>query len=190
MGVAVLNPRDCLKDSLPSRHPKKPSRNPFLSGSNPTRNQQQQQQQQRNRVNTRGSTSRPKNASPSTQSTVEKPPSRDLVMGQVKILRRGEEYTETSGATTSLPPLEIDADQGKGNHRQQPPPPRVSIEGSASNPGSDSKFYAGSFLCVASPPPSSVPMPGFFAKKSTESVHLGNDEATNALLKLLRLDLV
>ncbi|KAF3447062.1 hypothetical protein FNV43_RR12242 [Rhamnella rubrinervis] len=175
MGVAVLNPKDCLRYPLPSRPPKKPSRKPNLKGSNPTGTQQQR----RNRSNTtKENTSRPKNASPSIQSAVEKPPARDLVMGQVKILKRGEGFTETSSYTTNRP---SDKERKKLG---------VSIKGPADKPGPDSRYFAGSFVCVPSPPPSSVPIPGFFAKASTNSVRFGNEEATNALLKLLRLDSV
>lgn len=179
MGVVVLNPKDCLQYPLISSPPKKPSRNPNLKGSNPTR-----AQQQRNRSNIRGNTSRSKNASPSIQSPVEKPPTPGLVMGQVKILKRGEEFAETSSNTTNRPSIKVDtADKERKKSG-------VSIKGSVDNTGPDSRYFAGSFVCVPSPPPSSVPMPGFFAKMSTKSVPLGNDEATNALSKLLGLDLV
>lgn len=175
MGVAVLNPQDCLQNPLSFQTTttttftlKKPTRNPNPNGSALT------QTQQRNR--SKRSTPRPKN--PST-SKVEKPAAGDLVMGQVKLLKRGEELTE---ATTNNRPLQRKV-ANKDEKRGAP------VRGSRNRPGSDSdsKFFAGSFVSIASPPPSSLPIP-FFAKKSV--VGLRDDEATDGLLKILRLDLV
>jgi len=104
-------------------------------------------------------------------------------MGQVKILKRGEEFTVATAINRPPSPKKV---VNKDEKRGAP------VKGSGKKPDSgnwDSKFYAGSFVSIASPPPSSLPIPGFFAKKKSV-VGLSNEEATNDLLKILRLDLV
>ena len=84
-------------------------------------------------------------------------------MGQVKILKRGEQLTET----TPDPKTET-ADVAAFRSTE----PLTGIVGG---------LYAGS--CVASPPPSSVPLPVFVTKKIAAV-----SEATNELRKMLRLE--
>ena len=108
---------------------------------------------------------------------------KNLVLGQVKILKRGEDLSPT--ATTS----DRASDVGKIENMQEervddlvlqatdrlgPDPEIVSKQ-----IGILSGFYAGSAF-FTSPPPSSVPLPGFFAK---------NKVATSDLLRMLRLNL-
>lgn len=127
----------------------------------------------------------------------------NLVMGQVKILKRGEALpdlnnnikpdpapasapapTNTTTTATTFKKL------GSGGHRNEdelilcstgrlgPDPETVQMQIRASD------FYAGSGPIVSSPPPSSLPLPAFFCKEKRKI-----DAATNDLLRLLRLDL-
>ncbi|ONI34546.1 hypothetical protein PRUPE_1G486700 [Prunus persica] len=170
MGVQVLSPQNCLKDSLsPQQALMNPNRNP-----NPNRVRTSPQTDRKKRRPTR-----PNNNSPSP---VQKPAApKNIVMGQVKILKRGDEIPK---ATPVRSP------------QKQNPNPQVPDLGSTSRMGPDSKkvpernwasgFYAGSSSCIAAPPPESLPLPSFFAKKSAPS---STDEAASVLLKLLRLNL-
>ncbi|KAH7524581.1 hypothetical protein FEM48_Zijuj06G0134700 [Ziziphus jujuba var. spinosa] len=180
MVMAVLNPQDCLQNPLPSQTTTFPPKKSIRNSNGSSRIQTQQ------RNKSKRSTSRPKNSSPPK---VEKPAAptaaaaADLVMGQVKILKRGEEFTVATAINRPPSPKKV---VNKDEKRGAP------VKGSGKKPDSgnwDSKFYAGSFVSIASPPPSSLPIPGFFAKKKS-GVGLSNEEATNDLLKILRLDLV
>ncbi|KAJ1376570.1 hypothetical protein SESBI_49798 [Sesbania bispinosa] len=81
-----------------------------------------------------------------------------LVMGQVKILKRGEHLTETT-------------------------PDREPVKTVEKNSPLASGLYAGSSMYAVSPPPSSVPLPIFITKKVAAV-----SEATSDLRKMLRLD--
>lgn len=191
MSVVVLNPQDCLNKplytkTLNSHSPMKQLRNPN------NRSNSRTQPNRRKR-----SPSRPNNASPPpppTKSIVEKPNVANLVLGRVKILKRGEELKESPPSPPSQPsPKVVAAVNDKKNRRVidldsagllGPNPESVQTRSTRSSrvPG----FYAGSSACIASPPPSSLPLPAFFSKKSVGSI---NNEATSVLLKVLRLDL-
>ncbi|XP_008219555.1 PREDICTED: protein TonB-like [Prunus mume] len=175
MGVQVLSPHNCLKDSLsPHQALMNSNRNP-----NP------------NRVRTSPQADRKKRRPTRPPAPVQKPAApKNIVMGQVKILKRGEEIPKATPVRS--PP-------------KQNPKPQVPDLGSTSRIGPDpnkvpvlpkpaklpepnwaSGFYAGSSSCIAAPPPESLPLPSFFAKKSAPS---STDEAASVLLKLLRLNL-
>ncbi|KAE8721737.1 Detected protein of unknown function [Hibiscus syriacus] len=149
MGVAVHNPEDCLKLPNSVKHPRNPRHNPNL---NP------------NRTNRR---KRTPNASPPSRHSVapSKAPAKNLVMGQVKILKRGEDLKESK---PDKPVESVDSENDDG---------KVVLP----------FFHAGSAF-ITSPPPSSVPLPAFFTKKI--GIALKDDVATNALRRILRLDLV
>ncbi|GMN45500.1 hypothetical protein TIFTF001_014688 [Ficus carica] len=171
-GVVVLNPQDCLKQQFSHKglissppHTKQP-RNP---NPNPNPNP--------SRANHRAQPNRRSRRAGASAATVQKSPANKLVMSNVKILKRGEKLAET----TPDPPSPNPAD--KENLSDPASPPRFRPD-----PESDrvAGFYAGSSMCIVSPPPSSLPLPAFFSKKSIAST---NVEATNALLSVLRLDL-
>ncbi|OAY46955.1 uncharacterized protein LOC110617791 [Manihot esculenta] len=124
-----------------------------------------------------------------TGSMVARLPAKNLVMGEVKILKRGESFAKTDKRVSKenrkpMVKLEKNADLVLGSTDRLGPDPetvqkqiRVDdfnklVEG----------MYAGSAF-VASPPPSSLPVPGFLGKSS-------NGAATNDLRRLLRLDVV
>ncbi|KAI3730023.1 hypothetical protein L6452_18699 [Arctium lappa] len=134
---------------------------------------------------------------------VSDPPAKNLVMGQVKILKRGEALDESSSTvlkdandSTTTPPKDVvDRDRkvsrgSNGGRRVLPAKKKVEkekkkIEGlkvddfalsSTDRLGPDPEmvpkqmkkniadfFFAGSAF-VDSPPPSSLPLPGFFTK--------------------------
>ena len=125
---------------------------------------------------------------------VEKSPASNLVMGQVKILNRGEalslglaKYSRSVGGSNRKPRVkkgEGDADLGLGStNRLGPDPETVKKQVRVSNckvvAGGDG-LYAGSGAFFTSPPPSSVPLPAFLGK---------NGVATSDLRRLLQLDL-
>lgn len=83
-------------------------------------------------------------------------------MGQVKILKRGEQLTKT---TPDREPESVVVEKES---------PLTEIVGG---------LYAGSSLFDVSPPPSSVPLPIFITKKIAAV-----SDATSDLRKMLRLD--
>ncbi|XP_030468829.1 uncharacterized protein LOC115687413 [Syzygium oleosum] len=115
------------------------------------------------------------------------PASKSLVMGQVKILKRGEPLTAFAAARHGSPSL---AAAAKGKIKKGDPDLAL---GSTDRIGPDPEtvqrqirvgelpgVYAGPGMCVSSPPPSSVPVPCFLGK---------NDLATCSLRRLLGLHL-
>lgn len=99
-------------------------------------------------------------------------------MGQVRILKRGEELSK---------PMKIAEDRGlatdedfvlSSTDRLGPDPETVQKHVRVSD-----GLYAGPASLLASPPPSSLPFPAFFAKEKK------TDAATSDLRRLLRLDL-
>ncbi|KAK8535213.1 hypothetical protein V6N13_081353 [Hibiscus sabdariffa] len=170
MGVAVLNPGDCLKLPNPPKHPRNLRHNP---NPNPSRTQSNRRK-------------RSPNTSPPSRPTVghAKAPSKNLVMGQVKILKRGEDLKESKPDNpTRLQNENADPDLCSTNCTAQVQPNDSKARSDKVLPAS---FYAGSAY-ITSPPPSSVPLPAFFTKKIVAA--LEDDVATSALRKILRLDL-
>ncbi|XVF89371.1 hypothetical protein PTKIN_Ptkin19aG0125000 [Pterospermum kingtungense] len=173
MGVAVLKPEDCLKLPYQMKQPKNPS-------VNPCRNHRRQP-------------NRRKNASPPRPPTVvAKAPTKTLVMGQVKILKRGEDLKTIAPAKdVKLEKENVDVDLGSTNRlgpdpKSVPTQIRLTESNNSTTKAFPAAFYAGSAF-ITSPPPSSVPMPAFFTKKIGVSVK--NDDATSDLRRILRLDL-
>jgi hypothetical protein len=134
-------------------------------------------------------------------------------MGQVKILKRGEDLSLTMAAQNlflaeqkpiSAVQKPFSAEPEKKNKggpvvQKRAYPDLGSTDRLGPEPGSvpiqirlsDSKnrvanFYAGSAF-VTSPPPSSLPLPAFFTKKSV--VTLKTDDATSDLRRILKLDM-
>ncbi|KAJ7979652.1 Proline-rich nuclear receptor coactivator [Quillaja saponaria] len=121
------------------------------------------------------------------RSVVDKAPSRDLVMGQVKILKRGETLSveknskglgivEKNRKTRVNCGEDLDLVLGSID-RLGPDPETVQKQIRVSECKVVDGIYAGSAF-VSSPPPSSLPVPGFLGKNGT---------ATSDLRRLLRL---
>ncbi|KAF8036753.1 hypothetical protein BT93_C2461 [Corymbia citriodora subsp. variegata] len=119
-------------------------------------------------------------------------PLKNLVMGQVKILKRGEPLTAFA-ARGGSPGLLLPRDGlavAKGKIKKGDPDlalgstdrlgPDPEIVQSQIRVGELPGVYAGPGVCVSSPPPSSVPVPCFLGK---------NDLATCSLRRLLGLRL-
>lgn len=246
-GVVVLNPQDCLKDhrdnlfSTPvkSRRTPKPSPNFPNSSPNFTRSEGRKRSPP---------TGVRKNKT--TSAMVVDPPqtavAKNLVMGQVKILKRGEHLDEpttvlkemndrkvSNGTATTTPTKDVVVDRNvskvsTANRRVLPSKKKSEKKGSfsISNPKSnDTKisnpksndtniddfalsstnrlgpdpamvpkqmkkniaefFFAGSAF-VDSPPPSSLPLPGFFTKNFVTAV---KDDPSTDLRRILGLSL-
>ncbi|KAK1403598.1 Serine/arginine repetitive matrix-like protein [Heracleum sosnowskyi] len=94
------------------------------------------------------------------RTVVSRPGPKQLVNGQVKILKRGEKLDDLVLSSTD---------------RLGPDPDTVQEQIRVFN-----GLYAGSPSVLASPPPSSLPFPCFFTKR--------NDVATSDLRRLLRLN--
>ncbi|KAL7190953.1 hypothetical protein ACSBR2_023093 [Camellia fascicularis] len=116
------------------------------------------------------------------QAVVANFPSKNLVMGQVKILKRGEELTPAAAKKNGL----VFGDEDLvlcSTDRLGPDPETVQKQIKVSDLKVVDGIYAGSAVFLASPPPSSVPFPAFFSKKEK------NNAATSDLRRLLGLDL-
>nr|GMD48641.1 uncharacterized SDCCAG3 family protein-like [Ipomoea batatas] len=99
----------------------------------------------------------------------------NFMVGQVRILKRGEGLV---GDTVKKIGEKVERVESESVFGKQPEttPKKFNI----------ADFYAGS-ACDSSPPPSSLPVPGFFKKKTI--LVENNDYATCDLRRLLRLDL-
>ncbi|OMO90739.1 hypothetical protein COLO4_18922 [Corchorus olitorius] len=180
MGVAVLKPEDCLKLPKPMKQPRSYVPNP------PNRTNRSQQNRKKRSPNT----------SPPSRPTVgPKVPAKNLVMGQVTILKRGEELKKPAPEKPQkLEKENVVVDLGSTNRLGPDPvsvPTQIRLTESNNNSSSSNKvvpaaFYAGTAF-ITSPPPSSVPMPAFFTKKI--GVAVKTDDATSDLRRILRLDL-
>ncbi|KAI8569173.1 hypothetical protein RHMOL_Rhmol02G0258300 [Rhododendron molle] len=158
--IAVLHPQDFIKDHLPRRRPliSRPMNNPHANP-NPTRSNRRKRSPEK-----KNNSSKPINAAAHDF------PVKTLVMGQVKILKRGEETTAPSKNPASE--KKVGGFGGSGMKAKQT---RIG------------DFYAGSAVMITSPPPSSLPLPGFFTKKNV--LRIDNDASAD-LRRLLRLDLM
>lgn len=113
----------------------------------------------------------------------------NLVMGQVKILKRGEklspEVSDDAGLVMKAMDLDLDLDLDQpdlvlgSTDRFGPDPVAMQKQIRVSDSNLKDGIYAGSAF-FSSPPPSSVPVPLFLRK---------NGVATSDLRRLLRLDL-
>ncbi|GLT76135.1 hypothetical protein SLA2020_478120 [Shorea laevis] len=177
MGVAVLNPEDCLKHPFSKQaliSPPPAMKHPR----NPTTNRTNRSPPRRKK--------RSPNTSPPSRAVVDQRlPVKNLVMGQVKILKRGEELSKREEKPVKVEEKKGDADLGTTNRLGPDPmlvPTQVRLTESKDK---CSAFYAGSAF-ITSPPPSSVPLPAFFTKKCV--VAAKPDDATNDLRRILRLN--
>ncbi|KAF3453007.1 hypothetical protein FNV43_RR03440 [Rhamnella rubrinervis] len=202
MGTAILHSQDCLRprfqhetltlaaSSVGSR------RNSSFSYPNPSdvskANGSQSRRRKRSPVGFHSNQQDRERNRFADRAMVAKIPGKNLVMGQVKILKRGE----TLGSGTGKNSRGVGG-TGSGGDRK----PRAKVEedlvlGSTDRLGPDpemvqkhikvSEFkvvdgvYAGSAAFYSSPPPSSVPVPAFLGK---------NGAATVDLRRMLGLDL-
>ena len=190
MTVAVLNPQDVLRENRFSKQPltsspemKYPKNSyPNLNRSNRTQSTRRKRSPPRNQ-----------NTSPPSRGVVSPklPAKNNLVMGQVKILKRGEELTKTTPIPAPEPVKKItekrqDPDLGS-TERLGPDPESVPFQiRLTESKDRVAAFYAGSAF-ITSPPPSSLPLPAFFTKKTVTVKH---DDATSDLRRILKLDML
>ncbi|KAJ9546611.1 hypothetical protein OSB04_019154 [Centaurea solstitialis] len=222
-GVAVLHPQDCLKDGLfvkSRRNPKPTTVNHSSSSPNLTRSDGRKRSPPTGlRRNNRTAVDPPSTAAAAAVA-------KNLVMGQVKILKRGEPLEEMNEAssTTTTPPRDDRKASAAGGRRVSPPAKKKPEKAEKmekrgfSNPNPNPKidvlrkddfalsstdrlgpdpdmvpkkkniagvFFAGSAF-VDSPPPSSVPLPGFCTKNFSAAV---KDDRSSDLRRILGLSL-
>ncbi|KAG6671199.1 hypothetical protein I3843_16G114700 [Carya illinoinensis] len=109
-------------------------------------------------------------------------PAKNLVMGQVKILKRGETLSQTKSYDNRKPRAKKENDLNlvlRSTDRLCPVPLAVQKYIRVSELKVVDEIYAGSAF-VASPPPSCLPVPCFLGRN--------NGSATSDLRRLLRLD--
>ncbi|XP_010447450.1 PREDICTED: uncharacterized protein LOC104730073 [Camelina sativa] len=200
MGVAVLNPQDCLKDPFSHmryHHPRNPSacpnrqKKPVSNNNRTRRSPPPRNQSTRSPSPPVAPPLPPPRAAVSAfvpKGTVKKSPKNTVAVSQVRILKRGEEIPvkvpDLAVVKTDLVVEKSDL----GSTRRIGPDPGL-IPSQIRLSGRKSKtapFYAGP-VTMTSPPPSDVPLPAFFSKKSV-SVFQAAD-ATNDLIRMLRLDI-
>ncbi|PHU09754.1 hypothetical protein BC332_21614 [Capsicum chinense] len=165
-GVAVLQPHDVGSYRQMYVQPVRSRRN---SSSNPPPNPNYPKKNRRKR-------SPPKSGSSSNFSTCSPAKNKNLhlVMGEVKILKRGEVLTNNNFVSSEVVEDLVLSTTDRLGPEPDMVPKHVTI----------ADLYAGSAF-FSSPPPSSLPLPAFFKKKSDGDNH----EATSDLRRLLRLDL-
>lgn len=193
MGTEILRSHDCLQDrfrkeALTLTPTFKTHRN---ANPNPNPNGANSRHRKRSPMKIQSSKDR------SDRSMVAKSPSQNLVMGEVKILKRGEALTQPktktktdfgltlAGADNRKPKskskggdVEV-SDLGLGStERLGPDPETVQKQIRVAEFNAVDGIYAGSAF-VTSPPPSSLPVPGFLGK---------NGPATSDLRRLLGLE--
>ncbi|KAK4265326.1 hypothetical protein QN277_026392 [Acacia crassicarpa] len=190
--VATLRSQDCLRDrfghealalkaSSPVRSQRKPNSNPIPI---PNSYAFQSRRRKRSPVAVQANHNDRDRSRYCGRSTVAKGPATNLVMGQVKILKRGERLSSEVNHSQAVAVSSNNQKMSKSGDgfdlvlgstdRLGPDPEMVQKQIRVSD-----GIYAG-FAFVASPPPSSLPVPGF----------LGKNAATSDLRRLLRLDMV
>ncbi|KAG6698181.1 hypothetical protein I3842_08G007900 [Carya illinoinensis] len=185
-GVAVLNPQDCLeqpfslKTLISPTHMKKP-RNPNYNP-NPNPNRANRMQPDRRKRSPTPPSTAILGPAPRRSVTQQALSSKSLIMGQVKILKRGEKLNDTASDKENLGVPDQGSTERLGLDTGSVPS-RINLS-TASN--GVSGFYAGSSVFVASPPPSSLPLPAFFMKKCVPGK---NEDVASDLRRILRLDL-
>jgi hypothetical protein len=195
MDMAFLNPQDCFTNPLTkqpfiSPHMKKLKHHP--KSPPPNRRKIRPDQNSNNIIK--------QNSPHPSRAVVNKVNTKTLVMGQVKILKRGKEI---SVKTAPFKAVEATVKPDLGSTKLLGPDPesvptqiRLSNESVKSITNVNlvaAGFYAGSAFNVNSPPPSSLPLPAFFTKKLGEvkkAVAVDEDDVASSFLKrVLRLDL-
>ncbi|XP_042484159.1 uncharacterized protein LOC122064517 [Macadamia integrifolia] len=201
MATSVLRSQDCLRDRFstetlsspsfkpcrnpnPNLHPKpkpKPKPNP-----NPNPSSTRSAQKKRTSVGSKGKESRRSRC----ETSVARLPAKNLIMGQVTILKRGEVLKLSE--VDRVP--DVVAEEAKIDEvydlcsidRLGPEPDTVPNQIGLADVKSVDCVFAGSAF-FTSPPPSSLPLPRFFTKKDLRSK---NDDAATDLQRILPLDLL
>ncbi|CAH9086799.1 unnamed protein product [Cuscuta europaea] len=194
--VEVLYPQDPLQNRPNRRHTSfvnahmKPKRNPS-SNPNPNSNRGTGKSDRRKRGPQKNGSTDSGNSGGlnlSNSPPVKKAAMSNLIMGQVKILKRGEILTDTASLVVESKKSEIEtfADRPEKGFvlstlsRLGPEPERMLKEIKIGD------FYAGSSV-TSPPPPSSLPLPSFFTNKNIPGQ--SNGDATSDLRRLLRLNM-
>ncbi|KAF8035850.1 hypothetical protein BT93_C1772 [Corymbia citriodora subsp. variegata] len=182
MGVAVLHhPQVVLDPLFPRKHGLSRPAAKAPAKARPNANRAHQNRRRKSPAK-----------SPAVASPPPAPPAKSPIMGRVRILKRGEEMA--SPATTVESKVVAEAERKVEVARSVSPAlemaqaPTQKAEPARPSAGPDrvlAGFYAGSAF-ITSPPPSSVPMPAFFAKKTGGME--GFVDPTSDLRRLLRLD--
>ncbi|XP_010437964.1 PREDICTED: uncharacterized protein LOC104721631 [Camelina sativa] len=194
MGVAVLNPQDCLKDPFSHMryHPRNPSACPNRQkkpvSNNRTRRSPPRNQSTRSPSPPVAPPLPPPRAAFVPKGTVKKSPKNTVAVGQVRILKRGEEIpSKATDLVVVKTDLVVDKSDLGSTRRVGPDPGLIPSQIRLSGRKSKSvPFYAGP-VTMTSPPPSDVPLPAFFTKKSVSLFQAA--DATNDLIRMLRLDI-
>lgn len=181
MGTAILRSHDCLQgrflhneafaiaaSRVASRRNSNPNNNSFASSAKPNRCRKRSPVTNRDRRRSPAKATLPAN----------------LVMGHVKILKRGEKLSLQNNTNQRLAEnVSMKNDMGLdlllGSTDRLGPDPLTMQKHIRVSDANNNGVYAGSAF-VSSPHPSSVPVPGFLGR---------NGAATSDLRRLLRLDL-
>ena len=186
MGTAVLRSQDCLRGRF---HPEIATYSPLLkSRPNPSPNGTRSRRRRRSPMGFQDNVN--DRVSDRERPMVVKSLARNLVMGQVTILKRGEALSPPKNLglgddQKGRVKRDADVDSVLGStDRLGPEPEMVQKAIRVSESKVVDGLYAGSAF-FSSPPPSSLPLPLFFRKKDGSP---SNDVATSDLRRLLRLD--
>ncbi|CAN1328134.1 hypothetical protein LINPERPRIM_LOCUS34351 [Linum perenne] len=179
MATAILPPRDCLQGRFRRETLSHARRIDGDLIANPNPNSANSRRRKRSPTGNRNQ------SRSQSQPLVAKLPGNNFVMGEVKILKRGELLDSVEKKTTTQKKEEkVVADLGLGSTDRLGPEPEtvqkeIRVQEFNSNKVVEGMVYAGSAF-FTSPPPSSLPVPAF----------LGKDDATAGLRRLLGLNLV
>ncbi|XP_043701319.1 uncharacterized protein LOC122651834 [Telopea speciosissima] len=185
MATAVLRSQDCLRGRFPKEtlapSPFRPRKNSNTNANpNPNPNPSFSRSGRRKRI--------PVGSLDKENGRSARSPAKNMIMGQVTILKRGEMLKPTEDRVRG-----VVEEQAKINEvsvlcstdRLGPEPEMIPKQIGLTDVKSVDGVFAGSAF-LTSPPPSSLPLPGFFTKKVVPSKI---DVATTDLRRLLRLDL-
>lgn len=171
MDVAVLHPQDFLANKPPNHYQTIPPNFPNMKLSNPNPKFQRSSRGRKKRADPLPQDAR----GPAQHAKPQKHQPQQLIMGQVKILKRGEPLAQKT------PDLQPPTESVQNEVTME----TKTVEISSTSPSTEKVegLYAGYSLLVTSPPPNSVPLPIFITKKFA-----AKNCATSDLRKILRLD--
>ncbi|CAN1328135.1 hypothetical protein LINPERPRIM_LOCUS34351 [Linum perenne] len=178
MATAILPPRDCLQGRFRRETLSHARRIDGDLIANPNPNSANSRRRKRSPTGNRNQ------SRSQSQPLVAKLPGNNFVMGEVKILKRGELLDSVEKKKGKKKEEKVVADLGLGSTDRLGPEPEtvqkeIRVQEFNSNKVVEGMVYAGSAF-FTSPPPSSLPVPAF----------LGKDDATAGLRRLLGLNLV
>ncbi|XP_042510315.1 uncharacterized protein LOC122085798 [Macadamia integrifolia] len=193
MATAALRSQDCLRGRFPAETltspPFKPRRT-SNSNANPSPNPNPNPTFTRSGRRKRTQVGSPdkENRRSRCEMAGSRLPAKNMIMGQVTILKRGEMLKPTEDRVRGVVEEEAKTNEVPvlySTERLGPEPDMVPKQIGLTDVKSVDGVFAGSAF-LTSPPPSSLPLPGFFTNKVVPSK---NDVATTDLRRLLRLDL-